>query len=123
MPIDRTAVRANVGGGPKRGGTSPVDAHPGGASPYGLLDMAGNVWEWVGERLRDRTRTTRPTAARTRPRRERVLRGGSYASPAAPTPLCRAEPQLPRSPLAPHIGFRIARDIAIDHATDDRSQP
>ena len=34
-------------GHPRQGSTtSPVDAHPRGASPYGMEDMAGNVFEW-----------------------------------------------------------------------------
>lgn len=35
--------RANTGHGP---GTAPVNAHPRGASPYGVMDMVGNVAEW-----------------------------------------------------------------------------
>lgn len=27
--------------------TAPVDSYPGGASPYGALNMAGNIWEWT----------------------------------------------------------------------------
>jgi formylglycine-generating enzyme required for sulfatase activity len=35
------------------GWTVPVTAHPGGASPYGAEQLAGNVWEWVSDTTPD----------------------------------------------------------------------
>ena len=36
--------RANFGG--RVDGTTSVDAYPGGATPTGIYDLSGNVWEW-----------------------------------------------------------------------------
>jgi formylglycine-generating enzyme required for sulfatase activity len=44
---ERTNSDRNVGR------TVPVGSYPAGASPYGALDMAGNVWEWTRSAYRD----------------------------------------------------------------------
>ena len=46
---DFDSAKANFGGaiGSDRGATAPIDAMPEGASPYGVFNMSGNVFEWV----------------------------------------------------------------------------
>jgi gamma-glutamyl hercynylcysteine S-oxide synthase len=45
-----------------------VDAHPAGASPSGVMDLVGNVWQWTDEFVDEHTRAA-------------ILRGGSYYQP------------------------------------------
>ena len=46
----------------------PVGAHPQGASPFGVLDMVGDVWQWTNEFQDEHTRAA-------------ILRGGSAYQP------------------------------------------
>jgi serine/threonine-protein kinase len=65
--------------------TAPVGSYPAGASPYGALDMAGNVWEWVKDWYSDTFYASSPRENPTGPATGggRVLRGGSWFNPAA----------------------------------------
>ena len=62
------------------GDTSAVDSHPEGASLYGVLDMAGNVWEWVADWYSETYYGESPANNPTGPATGdyRVLRGGSW---------------------------------------------
>jgi formylglycine-generating enzyme required for sulfatase activity len=62
------------------GDTTPVGAYPAGASPYGALDMAGNVWEWVADRYQADYYAVAPARNPPGPAvgDSRVLRGGSW---------------------------------------------
>jgi formylglycine-generating enzyme required for sulfatase activity len=88
-------------------GPDPVDAHPKAASPFGVMDLVGNVWQWTEEFTDDHTRGG-------------ILRGGSYYQPQGSIwyfpqaykltehgKLLMISPSMDRSAA---LGFRLAQD-------------
>jgi formylglycine-generating enzyme required for sulfatase activity len=65
-----------------RGDTAPVTAYPAGASPYGVLGMAGGVWEWVNDWYDSTYYSYGPTVDPAGPgqTRDKVLRGGAFGN-------------------------------------------
>ena len=63
------------------GDTTPIGSYPKGASPYGVLDMAGNVWEWVNDWYDEKYYSVSPSVNPQGPASgtRRVLRGGSWS--------------------------------------------
>ena len=62
------------------GGPMPVDAYPDNASPYGVMGMVGNVWEWTSDwydpNYYDHSACRNPPGPETG--FEKVLRGGAW---------------------------------------------
>jgi serine/threonine-protein kinase len=90
--------------------TAPVGSYPDGASPYGALDMAGNVAEWVADWHDSSYYAASPESNPKGPASGHypVIRGGSWHINGA---LVRAAVRswYPPDDSLSHVGFRCAR--------------
>jgi len=89
---------------------SPVGAHPDGASPEGVLDMAGNVMEWTSDYYRPESPQSMGTVNPRGPDAGamRSLRGGSWRQPPFFARTSYREATAPDT-RSTEIGFRCAR--------------
>jgi sulfatase modifying factor 1 len=92
------------------GDTAAVGMHPSGASPYGVLDMAGNVEEWVADWYDEAYYATSPPRNPTGPAsgKQHVIRGGAWGVNAQESRAANRSSGVPEMYM-PILGFRCAR--------------
>ena len=90
--------------------TAPVGSYLAGASPYGIFDMAGNVWEWVQDWYGETYYNSSPNANPAGPAAGtfHVVRGGSWNA-AGPSLRLSFRRRLVSAPRIDYFGFRCAR--------------
>ena len=93
---------------------TPVGNRPAAASPYGVHEVAGNVWEWTADWYQPYEGN--PHHDGNYGKKDKVLRGGSWLEVRDETAnryfRCANRLHAPPSYTANNIGFRCVRDVA-----------
>jgi formylglycine-generating enzyme required for sulfatase activity len=114
-----TATRSNYNNAV--GDTMPVGSYPEGASPLGIVDLSGNVWEWINSL--DAAYPYSATDGREDPEDpgKRVVRGGSFYYTQYQI-RCAARTGFTPDTASQHIGLRVVIDKPTNewrHAVDE----
>ena len=92
--------------------TAPVGSFENGVSPYGIYDLAGNVWEWCADWYSEKYYANSPEQDPQGPAtgRFKILRGGSWTSQIGTLRTINRFKLLPQDRSSP-IGFRCAQSM------------
>lgn len=89
------------------GRPSPVGAYPAGATPEGVYDLAGNVWEWCGDWFAHYLEEPETDPSGPQTDASRVLRGGSFIVSPRDLRAAFRFGELPEN-RSDNVGFRLA---------------
>ena len=95
-------------------GTAPVGSFPKGASSDGLLDLAGNVWEWTADWYGDYSADAQVDPKGPPSGTERVVRGGSYNGTVSDWAKPSYRWKTPPDTFNHSIGLRCAKASSVD---------
>lgn len=90
--------------------TAPVGSYEAGTSPFGVYDLAGNVWEWVQDRYGPYASGMVTDPHGPASGSNRVIRGGSWTGSSR---CCRAADRytFPPDTRSGNVGFRLLRTL------------
>jgi len=99
-------------------GTAPVGSFPNGASPFGVEDMVGNVWEWVSDLYAPYSAAAQVDPQGDAAGTDRVIRGGGWngEDPSWVRPTFRYHDTPTKRSHG--IGFRCAKQLDSKAPTD-----
>jgi formylglycine-generating enzyme required for sulfatase activity/tRNA A-37 threonylcarbamoyl transferase component Bud32 len=106
------AVSSLFGGSDGYAGTAPVGSFPAGASKDGIMDLAGNVWEWTADWYAPYTSADQSDPHGPATGTERVVRGGGYNGSEADWIKPAYRWKTVPGAYNPAIGFRCAMTAA-----------
>ena len=94
--------------------TTPVGSYPTGVSPYGCLDMGGNVYEWCHDWFHPETYKYSPAVnpGGASDGRRKVIRGGSWVPRGEFAARCANRAAYDPTVRVHNVGFRIAISAA-----------
>ena len=100
--------------GEKRTSTTPVGSYPAGASPYGCLDMAGNVCNWCADWYGNYSNADNHNPQGPATGKFRVVRGGSWNGDSEPNFRCAYRGYDDPTHRGGLDGFRAVRAVRAD---------